>query len=147
MPNKWVVVADNSRARIFQTTNNLDELTELEDFLNTAGRAENHEIDSDAHGHFYGTDEHHQGYAAEPAMNAVERRSALFTREITHRLEQGRQRHQYDDLILVAAPHFLGSLRKQLPKQVGKLVTQVLPHDVSALSLPQIRTYLKTHLH
>jgi protein required for attachment to host cells len=146
MPNKWIVIADDSRARIFQIKNNLDELIEVEDFLNTAGRAENREIDRDARGRFYGRGTRKQGHTAEPVVNAVEHRSELFSREITHRLEQGCYHHQFDNLIIVAAPHFLGSLRKHLPKQIGRLVTHELPHDISALSLPQIRKYLKSHL-
>jgi protein required for attachment to host cells len=52
--------------------------------------------------------------------------------------------HQrYDEPDLVAPPKFLGALRPELGKEVGKRVVEELPKDVSALSAREIESHLR----
>ena len=42
---------------------------------------------------------------------------------------------------------FIGRLRKLLPKQLKSCVSEELSKDIAGWSTPEIRTYLKAHLH
>lgn len=146
MPTKWIIVADSNRARLFQTDAGLDELTELTDFLNPAGRMANGELRHDALGQFYARGERKQSNTAEPNISATEHSDELFSRTITRYLKQSHDSHRYDELSIVAAPDFMGLLRKQLPKQITKCVTRELTKDISGLPLTKIKQYLQTNM-
>lgn len=51
----------------------------------------------------------------------------LFVKRVSDYLDKARDDHRYDRLHLVASPKFLGQLRKELGKEVQKLVTDELP--------------------
>src|SRR5688572_9275998 len=56
-------------------------------------------------------------------------------------LDRARNEHRYDQLVLVAPPKFLGALRKELHKEVEKLVTDELPKDLSWFNVREIEKY------
>jgi protein required for attachment to host cells len=85
---------------------------EIEALTNPAGRLHNREINADAAGRFRGPDR--------PGGN--ERRS--------------------DRLYLIAAPKFLGQLRKELGKDTGKLVGEALDRDLSWFDLRSLEGYV-----
>jgi protein required for attachment to host cells len=75
-------------------------------------------------------------------MSAVEHQVELFAKRIGEHLEKARNEHRYDRLCLVAPPRFLGALRKELTREVQKLVAEELPKDLSALSARELEDYL-----
>ena len=101
MATTWIVAADESRARILQVTGPEQHLTEIEDMVNPAGRAQDRELQTDA-----------------------------------DRIAQ-----RFDRLVLVAPPKFLGALRKELHKEVQKLVSDELPKDLSWFNAREIERY------
>lgn len=52
-----------------------------------------------------------------------------FARFLSRRLDQLRQGGDVSDFILLAEPHFLGLLRKQMTEQTRQLVSRELPRD------------------
>jgi protein required for attachment to host cells len=68
-------------------------------------------------------------------------RNELFARRVGDYLDQARQERRYDQLVLVAPPKFLGALRKELRKEVEKLVADELPKDLSWLSARELERY------
>lgn len=145
MHTQWVVVADSSRARFFEAQSNLESLVELEDLLSPAGRMDETELRHDAKGRFYGKGEREQAHTAEPAVNAKTHAAQQFSKAVMQRLEQACEKKYYDRLILVAPPHFLGQLHKQLSQRVVQRITQELPLDISSLSITQIGEHLRRH--
>jgi protein required for attachment to host cells len=145
MQTQWVVVADSSRARFFEAQGNLESLVELEDLLSPAGRMDETELRHDAKGRFYGKGEREQAHTAEPAVSAKTYAAQQFSKAVMQRLEQACEKKRYDRLILVAPPHFLGQLHKQLSQRVMQRITQELPLDISGLSATQIGEHLRRH--
>ena len=145
MQTQWVVVADSSRARFFEAQGNLKSLVELEDLLSPAGRMDETELRHDAKGRFYGKGEREQAHTAEPAVSAKTHAAQQFSKAVMQRLEQACEKKRYDRLILVAPPHFLGQLHKQLSQRVMQRITQELPLDISGLSATQISEHLHRH--
>ena len=54
---------------------------------------------------------------------------------------KARTEQRYDELVIVAAPKFLGALRGELGKEVEKLVVEELPKDLSWLNERQLEGY------
>jgi protein required for attachment to host cells len=143
MQTTWIVVADSSRARIFEMQAGQQHLREIADLVNPAGRADDNELRTDERGRFYGKGERNQAHTADPAVFPVEHENELFSRTVTHYLEEGRNQHRYSQLYLIAAPKFLGLIRSNLDKEVQKMVKEELPKDISTYTVQQIEEYIK----
>lgn len=140
MATTWIVAADESRARVLQVARPERKLEEIESMLNPEGRLQDREMQSDAEPRFSGragggpaSDRETQG--------AVEHAVKVFAREVGRYLEKARTDHRFDELVLVAPPKFLGALRKELDKEVAKLVVQELPKDLSAFNARDLEAY------
>ena len=143
MDTTWIVVADSSRARIFERIERQRHLREVDDFVNPAGRADATDLHSDERGRFYGKGERYQGHTAEPAVGPVQHENEVFARDVAQHLTKALGEHRYQRLYLLAAPKFLGLLRGNLHKDVQKVVEEELAKDISGLSLHQVEAYLR----
>lgn len=134
MATTWIIAADASRAKVLQVTDR-EQLVEVEDLVNPDGRSQNRELDADARGRFPG------GNTGQPGVEAVEHRNELFAKRVADYLEKARTEHRFDRLVLAAAPKYLGQLRKELHKEVEKLVAEELPKDLSWLNARELERY------
>jgi len=114
----WIVAADSARARVLQFADRGHELMEVEDLLNPQGRLHERDVENDA-----------------------EHQVDLFSKRVGEYLEKARSQHRYDKLVLVAPPKFLGRLRKQLGKEVEKLVTSELDKDLYRANARELERY------
>lgn len=149
MATTWIVAADESRARVLQVARPEKRLDEIESLLNPEGRLQDRELQSDAEPRFSG----HGGVGKPgsaptggPASDretrgAVEHSARTFAREVGRYLEKARVEHRFDELVLVAPPKFLGALRKELDKEVAKLVKDELPKDLSWFKARELESY------
>ena len=136
MTTTWIIAADASRARILQVTDREQNLAEIEDLLNPEGRVHDRELVSDAHPRFSGT----SGPGSDrEEMSATEHATELFAKRVGDYLDKARTAHRYDRLHLIAPPKFLGQLRKELGKEVEKLVAAELPKDLAWLNAREIQ--------
>jgi protein required for attachment to host cells len=139
MATTWIVAADASRARILQVMDREHRLAEIDDLVNPGGRLNEREMTSDAEPRFRGT----AGPGSDrEAKGAVEHEVEGFAKRIGDYLDKARTSHRYDRLHLVAPPKFLGQLRKELGKEVGKLVAEELPKDLSWLDARELEQRL-----
>jgi protein required for attachment to host cells len=138
MTTTWIIAADSSRARILQVTDRARDLAEVEDLLNPEGRVHDRKLISDAHPRFSGHAGGGPGSDREKT-SATEHATELFAKRVGHYLESARTAHRYDRLHLIAPPKFLGQLRKELGKEVQKMVAEELPKDLSWLSARDIQ--------
>lgn len=135
MTTTWIIAADSSRARILQVTDRGRDLDEVEDLLNPEARADDRQLTTDAHARFRGT----SGPGSDrEETSAAEHATELFAKRLGDYLDKARTAHRYDRLHLIAPPKFLGRLRKELGKEVQKLVAEELPKDLSWLNARDI---------
>ena len=69
-----------------------------------------------------------------------------FAKELADYLEKNRQKKAYIKLFIIAAPHFLGLLRKELSKGVSELVSFEVDKNLTALETDSIRKHLPEYL-
>jgi protein required for attachment to host cells len=134
MANTWIVAADASRARVLQVAGP-QRLVEVDNLLNPEGRLEDREINTDARGRFSG------GHTGEDNVGAAEHRTELFAKRLGDYLDKARTQQRYDELVLVAPPKFLGMIRKELGKEVEKLVADQVPKDLSWFNTRELESY------
>lgn len=139
MPTTWIVTGDASRARILQVTGQ-NRLEEIESFVNPKGRMSERELTTDAHPRFRGT----AGPGSDrQETGAAEHQTEAFAKEIDRYLEHARVKRRFDRLFIVAPPRFLGMVRRELGKELQKLVQDEIDKDLSALDPRDIDRFLK----
>lgn len=142
MSTRWVVVADASRARIFETRALGRGLKEIEDLVNPNGRAHSNDLLADHGGRTYA----HTGARAgksQPRSDPVEHEVEMFAKRLADRIEQGRVERRFDRLCFVAPPRFLGLLREKCCRETGKLIEFELAKDLSQLDAASIDQHLR----
>jgi protein required for attachment to host cells len=128
MPTTWIVSGDAARARILQVTGR-NQLEEVEHFSNPEGRMHDRDLATDGQPRFNGAS---GGPASDrEEMGRAEIEAAKFSKQIGRYLDQARMKNLYDRLYLVAPPRFLGMMRKELGKEVEKLVRDDLDEALS----------------
>jgi protein required for attachment to host cells len=148
MATTWIIAADESRARVLQVAGP-DRLDEIDDLVNPSGRAQDRELQTDAEPRFNGhggVGKAGSGRTGGPASDreaqgAVEHSVRTFAREVGRYLDRARLDHRFDQLVLVAPPKFLGALRKELDKEVEKLVADELPKELAGLTARELERY------
>jgi protein required for attachment to host cells len=146
MQKTWILVADSSRARFFEMIDRSEDLREIDDLVNPAGRQHALDLRTDNVGRYYGRGEQMQGHAAPPRTDPVTHEVELFAKTVGHYLEQARVEHRYERLCLICAPKFLGQVRENLTKDTRSLVTGALDKDISRLDTRQVQQYVKEKL-
>lgn len=154
----WILVADASRARLFSKDRIAKNgLHELKVYSHPESRAKNLELVTDrpgrmaqssaGNGHGPGAGGAHGARSGmEPDMTPKEVEHELFARELCADLLRGLSDHAYDDLVLVANPQFLGTLRQVVDTQVQKRVSATVDKDYTMLKPQELEEHLAEHL-
>lgn len=143
MKTTWILVADSSRARFFSATSAKSTFNEMTDLANVEGRLHEREITTDLPGRGAGKDAGKHSYENE--VSPKQQETLAFAKEIARYLEDALAAQKFDQLILVAAPTFLGILRKQLSDQVLKKVFFELDKNLATQGIDAIRKHLPEH--
>ena len=144
MSSIWILVAESSRAKIYAADSQGNDLTEIEHFEHLDSRRHAHDITSDLPGRNIGGDGSH--HALEAKTDIKEEEAILFSQQINNYLRGGRDKRQFGKLVIMAAPAFLGHLRKHMNDQVAKLVVYELPKNLDQDDLEQIHAHLPARL-
>ncbi len=131
--NAWIVVADSSRARILKSAPANGQMEVVASLVHPESRLKDTELISDRPGRVHGGPAGPKSGADSGSESAHDREADRFSREVVQELQKGSDRHDFDSLVLVAPPRFLGRLRSHL----GPLESAVT--ETLALDLTQVR--------
>lgn len=140
----WVVVADASRARIFIANKPADPLVEIETLSNPEARLHEGDLVSDRGGRISNGEGARHGYGA--GNQAKAESTNRFAAEVCRHLEKNRHSRAFGSLYLLAAPAFLGLLRKHLSDGLRGLIKDEIATDLSTLKPERIRAQLPQFL-
>jgi protein required for attachment to host cells len=129
MGTTWILSANSSRARLFEVEPHSDTPREVADFVNPAARAHERDLRSDASGRYYGKGERQQGHAADPGESQNEHETERFAESLREYLERARGEQRFNQLWVVAAPAFLGHLRRNFGKPLAQTVELEVDKD------------------
>lgn len=144
MKSTWILVADSTRVRIFTADSPSSPLEEIEDFSHTEGRLHDREMTSDLPGKIKSVGG--GGHAFEQPTDPKKHEADAFAHRVSQYLEEAHNADRFEQLLIVAAPAFLGLLRNNLPEQIKKLVRFELDKDITLMSAADIRQHLPEFL-
>lgn len=144
MKLSWIVVADSTRARIFTADTASSPLEEIEDLYHAEGRLHDREITSDLPGKIKSADG--GGHAFEQPTDPKKHEADTFAHRVAHYLEDAHKAKRFEQLLIIAAPTFLGLLRNHLSEQLKQSVRFELDKDITTLSPADIRQHLPEYL-
>ncbi|MEX0618922.1 MAG: host attachment protein [Pseudohongiellaceae bacterium] len=130
MNQRYIVVADQTRARVYLYDRKNKQLNEQYDLFCPEGRQQAKDIYTDRPGRNR-ADVGGERHALARDNLTRDHETAVFAREIGSRLEADRNRNKIDELTVIAPPHFLGELRKHLSPECGKLVVRTIDKNLS----------------
>jgi protein required for attachment to host cells len=140
----WVLVADNSRARFFAAEKAASPLQEVRDLLYPEARLREGDLVTDKPGrdrnpgtgaHGFGSDDPHKQDGAD-----------RFALDVCNTLESARNDGAFRKLYVVAAPHFLGLLRKHQSNSLRQLVAGEVDKNLTTQDSEAIRKHLPDFL-
>lgn len=138
----WIVVADAAKATVFSHKGPGKGLEPVQGATWSHDVRPSREINSDAPGRSF--DSHGQGrHAMEPPTDPKEHATQEFARHVADQLKSALNDGSYERLILIAAPAFLGDLRKELDKEVGKRVQAEIPRDLVHMKIEEVESHLE----
>lgn len=121
MSKIWVLVAESSRAKIFEQDSPRGELRELKGFDHSASRLNDIDLVSSAPGRTYDSKGHGR-HAMEPDTDPKVNEAHIFAKMLADFLNQNQEKKFFNKLVVIAPPEFLGILRETFSDQVNKLI-------------------------
>lgn len=141
----WVLVAESSRAKLYEMAAARAPLAEIHEFSHPESRQHDQELTTDLPGRSF--DSKGQGrHAMEANMSPKEHEARVFARQIGQYLEEGRVKKRFRDLIIISAPAFLGLLRKNLSDATNQCVIQEIDKNLVQHDPADIRAHLPERL-
>jgi len=140
----WVLVADNSRARFFAAEKASGPLQEVRDLLYPEARLHEGDLVSDKPGRDRnpGAGAHGLSSDATHKQDGADR----FALEVCNELESARNGGAFRKLYVVAAPHFLGLLRKHQSPSLREMVAGEVDKNLTTQDGAAIRKHLPQYL-
>ena len=144
MLKTWVVVAESSRAKIFELNKKNTPLIELQDFTHSSSRLHEQEISSDLPGRTH--DSHGLGSHKLSTQTSIKKHESMaFAKTIGQHIEKARSKGEFQKLILMSPPAFLGQLRKQLSNQTFKHIVSEIDKNLVKHKTNDIQAHLPYH--
>lgn len=141
MNSTWIIVADKSRARIFEAARAGAEMHERETLAHPQSRLHEQELTSDLPGRAFdssGQGRHAMGSEVEPKEHEAEE----FARQIADLVDKARTENRVEQLVVIAAPAMLGLLRNAFNDETKKLVGTEIDKDLTQHSMADIQAHL-----
>lgn len=126
----WVLVADEGVARFFRQSDRASDLVEVETLTDDAAHAHNADLERAPQGRRGVMGRQGGSVTASAGEDALHLEAEQFARRVAARLTEERRAGNFDSLHIVAAPRFLGLLRKALSAEVANVVAGEMNKDL-----------------
>ncbi|MDR3410895.1 MAG: host attachment protein [Formivibrio sp.] len=140
MAKTWILVANACQARIYFRNGIKQELALVKEMIHPESRMKNADLVSDRAGSMPGTG-NGQG-SKQPQAIPKQNEAMHFAQELAQTLNQGRCSQQFERIILVAPPAFMGLLSEKLDVQTNKFVTDRLGKDYTQATEKELVGFL-----
>lgn len=134
----WIVVVNRSEAKIFSFDNKPNNEVEFVKKLdNPKGRMRAQEINADKPGIFSNRVAH--GPRLVKAETPTQHVAQEFAKRVTDFLESSLQTSQFEDLVIISEPNFLGRLRNLFSKDLSSCVSREISKDLSIVTRDELK--------
>jgi protein required for attachment to host cells len=141
MGNTWILVANASKAHLYLNDGPKKGLKKLKEFDHAASREKGSQLVSDRPGHNKSRGNGHGAYVSqtEPKQHEAQH----FAIELSRVLDHGRSTNEYQRLILVAPPAFMGELRSHMDNHTLNLVSDSFEKDYTKVPQKELHGHLE----
>lgn len=136
-----IVVADQAEAIFYDTPSLQAEPKEVGHISDPLAHQHDRDFSSDRPGRSYES-VGGQRHAIERENDPRLREAVRFARRISRRLDEARRKGEYDELIVVAGPPFLGLMRKELSRPTRERVVHEIRKDLVHSPAGSLRRHL-----
>jgi protein required for attachment to host cells len=126
----WIVVGHRGGAKIYEHAGIGRGIKMIDGMTNPTGRSQNRELVSDRPGRAFASRGAGGRHTLTAKADAHEQALTVFVRDLAQYLRSGLSQKRFERLVLVAEPHFLGKLRKVLPRNVASCVQGAVRKDL-----------------
>ncbi len=143
MNNVWILVCDAAKARFFETRGGGPTWQVVEVLLHEESRDKASELVGGPSGtrSSLGGSVHHNALAPGSLPKEVEKNR--FAHTLATALDVALRSARFQKLVLVAPPHFLGLLRKELTSELAKCVMATVDKDLNDLDVHALSARLR----
>ena len=141
MSDVWILVADGSEARIFSARHRHAPLSLIDTLTHEASRLHPRDLVTDAPGRV------HDRFG--PGRHSIDNREQVrteerqrFAREIATHLAEAHRQKRFGELVVMAAPAFLGVLRESFSKPLAAAVIAEVAKDLVAHDPADIQAHV-----
>lgn len=136
MQTTWILVANQSRAHLWNYNPNDNSLMPVDDIPHPEGRAKDSELVTDRNHDSNDRGNSFDGMGAgqrtmDPQQSPSERDTEMWAGDLAERLRKERGRGAYDQLVLVAAPTMLGAIRNKLDTATERVLVTRIDADIA----------------
>jgi protein required for attachment to host cells len=135
MKKKWIVVAESNRARIYSVESRFSPLREIDEIVHHVSHEE------PANGQLEGNGQGGR-HPMETRIEPKKLETVHFAHDVGERLENARRVGDYNDLVLISSPSFLGMLKQNLGTVTQRHISQTINKNLIHKSESEIRDYL-----
>ena len=136
-----IVVADQAEAIFYDTPSLQAQPKEVAHISDPLARQHDRDFSSDRPGRSYES-VGGQRHAIEREEDPRQREAVRFAKRISRRLDEARRKGEYDELIVVAGPPFLGLMRKQMSRPTRERVVHEIRKDLVHSPVESLRRHL-----
>ena len=150
----WILVANRTGAKLFETTGPNKVLEFPKEFACSQGRIRGSESYRDQPGRAFNSSSQSRGghgtgsprHALGSEVTHHELAGRKFAKKLSGMLEKAGNAHRYDKLVLVSEPRFLGVLRSALSPLVKERIAVTLEKDIEEMPNQVLGEHLRTML-
>jgi protein required for attachment to host cells len=143
----WVLVCDAARGRLFEIREGDPSWHVVETFSHEESRSKASELVGDHAGRSspQGGSVHHNALA--PASSPKEVEQGHFVHTLATAMDHAMRANRFSRWVLVAPPHVLGMLKKELSPELTKHLMATVDKDLSHLELGALAEHLHDAVH
>jgi protein required for attachment to host cells len=142
----WILIADEGRARVFASAGRGRDLSEVQGFVHPAGRLDDRDLVSDRPGRTRTGLAGRAVTAMSPHTDPKRVEAERFAAGLATSLGRARERKEFEGLVLVAPPRFLGLLRDRLDGQTRQTVLACQHKDLTLVEARDLAPHLSAAL-
>lgn len=145
MAKVYIVVAESSRAKIYQSNLHLEDMIEVDDLTHPESRQHERDLTSDlpGRGASSGAGSHH---GIDDKTHAKQEEFASFAKYIDDYLARALEQNKFEKLAIIAAPALLGAIRKKIQPNVADKIIYELDKNLLHCDARQLRDHLPDKL-
>ena len=147
MSDIWVIIANSSQASLYKANFNVNggQLHLIKEIHHPESRIKSTQIASDRSGNYQSNITKNGSYSG--AIEPHNYESERFAQHLATILNRGRTAQDFSNLIIIASPHFLGLLRKNLNARVHDLISHSIEKDYTKLAPAAIAKHIYQHVY